>query len=88
MGKEKGGYDVFRDPVVERYASDEMSATFSARKKFSTWRRLWVALARAEQKLGLDITDDQIVEMEKFVDEVNFAEAEAREREVRHDVMA
>ncbi len=88
MGREKGAYDVFRDPVVERYASEEMSANFSAQKKFSTWRRLWVALARAEQKLGLDITDEQIAQMEKFVETINFAEAEAREREVRHDVMS
>jgi len=88
MGKEKGRYDVFQDPVVERYASAEMSANFSARKKFSTWRRLWVALARAEKTLGLDITDEQIAEMERFVEDINFAEAESREREVRHDVMA
>jgi adenylosuccinate lyase len=81
-------YSVYRDPVVERYASAEMSANFSARKKFSTWRRLWVALAKAEKKLGLKITTAQIAEMEKFVDDINFAEAEARERETRHDVMA
>ncbi len=88
MGKDKASYDVYRDPLVERYASEEMSANFSAQKKFSTWRRLWVALARAEKELGLAITDAQIAEMEKFVDDINFAEAEAREREVRHDVMA
>jgi len=88
MSEEKGRHGVFQDPVVERYASAEMSANFSAQKKFSTWRRLWVALARAEQQLGLDITEDQIREMEKFIDDINFAEAEAREHEVRHDVMA
>jgi adenylosuccinate lyase len=88
MGKDGMSYDEFRDPVVERYASEEMSANFSPRKKFSTWRRLWVALARGEKQLGLDITDEQLSEMERFVDDVNFADAEAREREVRHDVMA
>jgi len=88
MGKDTSGYDVFQDPLVTRYASPEMSANFSPRKKFSTWRRLWVALARAEQKLGLDISNVQIAEMAKYVDDINFAEAEAREREVRHDVMA
>lgn len=88
MSKDASAHEVFRDPVVERYASEEMSANFSAQKKFSTWRKLWVALARAEQKLGLEINDEQIVQMEKFVEDVNFAEAEAREREVRHDVMA
>jgi adenylosuccinate lyase len=88
MSKEKGPYDVFQDPVAERYASPEMSANFSARKRFSTWRRLWVALARGEKALGLEITDEQIAEMERFVEEINFAEAEAKEREIRHDVMA
>ena len=88
MSRPNDRYDVYQDPLAERYASAEMSANFSARKKFGTWRRLWVALARAEKKLGLDITDAQIAEMEKYVDDVNFAEAEAREREVRHDVMA
>ena len=88
MSKDESAYDVFQDPLVTRYASAEMSAMFSARRKFSTWRRLWVALARAEQTLGLPVTDAQIAEMEKHVDDVNFAEAEAREREVRHDVMS
>ena len=88
MSSNRESYGVFQDPVAARYASAEMSANFSAQKKFSTWRRLWIALARAEQKLGLDITNEQIAEMEKFVDDVNFAEAEAREREVRHDVMS
>ncbi len=88
MGTNKGDYSVYRDPIAERYASAEMSANFSAQTKFSTWRRLWVALARAEKQLGLAITDAQIAEMQKFVDDINFAEAEAREREVRHDVMA
>ena len=81
-------YDVYQDPLVERYASTGMAENFSPQRKFSTWRRLWVALAKAEKELGLDITDEQIAEMERYVDDVNFAEAEAREREVRHDVMS
>ena len=75
-------------PFSTRYASDEMQYLFSEKFKFTTWRRLWIALAKAEKKLGLDITEEQISEMEKNVDNIDFAVAEAREREVRHDVMA
>ncbi|MCI5832941.1 MAG: adenylosuccinate lyase [Clostridiales bacterium] len=65
-----------------------MQHIFSENFKFRTWRRLWIALARAEQALGLDITDEQIAEMEAHKDDIDYATAEAREREVRHDVMA
>ncbi len=75
-------------PLSTRYASAEMQRVFSESFKFSTWRRLWVALARAEKTLGLDITDEQITEMESHIDDINFEVAEAREREVRHDVMS
>ena len=75
-------------PLSTRYASDEMQYVFSDKFKFTTWRKLWVALARAEKKLGLDITDEQISEMEANVYNIDFAVAEAREREVRHDVMS
>ena len=75
-------------PLTTRYASDEMQYVFSDKFKFTTWRKLWVALARAEKKLGLDITDEQISEMEANVYNIDFAVAEAREREVRHDVMS
>ncbi|MCD8017020.1 MAG: adenylosuccinate lyase [Oscillospiraceae bacterium] len=75
-------------PLSTRYASAEMQRVFSESFKFSTWRRLWVALARAEKTLGLDITDEQIAEMESHIDDINFEVAEAREREVRHDVMS
>jgi adenylosuccinate lyase len=88
MGEQGRDYSRYQDPLIERYASAEMAANFSPQKKFSTWRRLWVALAKAEKELGLDITDEQIAQMERFVDTINFAEAEARERVVRHDVMA
>ncbi len=75
-------------PFSTRYASPEMQFAFSETNKFRTWRRLWIALARAEQKLGLAITDEQIAELEAHRDDINFAEAEAREKVVRHDVMS
>src|SRR5688500_6355461 len=65
-----------------------MSYLFSANFKFRTWRRLWIALAEAEQELGLPITDSQIADLKAHAEEINFDDAERREREVRHDVMA
>lgn len=81
-------YETYESPFCTRYASKEMQYVFSAQKKFSTFRKLWVALARAEMKLGLDITEEQVAELEANVDNIDFEIAEAREREVRHDVMA
>ncbi len=81
-------YTTYESPFCTRYASEEMQFVFSAQKKFSTFRKLWVALARAEMKLGLDITEEQVAELEANVDNIDFAVAEAREKEVRHDVMA
>lgn len=78
----------YENPLIERYASGEMAEIFSNHKKISTWRTLWVALAEAEQELGLPISDSQIDEMRQFQDEINFDVAWEREREVRHDVMA
>lgn len=78
----------YENPLTERYASVEMSQNWSPQNKFKTWRRLWIALARAEKDLGLDITDEQLREMEEFVDNINFEVAEAREKQVRHDVMS
>ena len=78
----------YHSPFDGRYTSAEMNQIFSDDRKFSTWRRLWVALAKAEQALGLDISDEQIAEMERYVDDINYNVANAREREVRHDVMA
>ena len=80
--------DRYISPLSTRYASAEMQYLFSQDFKFRTWRRLWIALARAEKKLGLAITDEQIAELEAHRDDINYAEAEAREREVRHDVMS
>ena len=81
-------HDSASNPLTERYASREMSYLFSPELKFRTWRRLWVALAEAEKELGLAITDAQIADLKASVDDINFADAERREREVRHDVMS
>ena len=75
-------------PFSTRYASEEMQFIFSETFKFRTWRRLWIALARAEQKLGLNIFDEQIAEMVAHAEDINFEVAEERERQVRHDVMS
>ena len=81
-------HDRYISPFSTRYASDEMQYTFSDDNKFRTWRRLWIALAKAEQKQGLDITDEQIAELEAHKDDINYEEAIAREKLVRHDVMS
>lgn len=78
----------YLSPLSTRYASDEMQYVFSEEFKFRTWRRLWISLAKAEKELGLNITDEQIAEMEKFKDDINYDIAEAREKVVRHDVMS
>ena len=75
-------------PFSTRYSSDEMQYIFSDDNKFRTWRRLWIALAKAEQKQGLDISDEQIAELEAHKDDVNYEDAAAREKLVRHDVMS
>ena len=81
-------YETYESPFCTRYASEEMQYVFSAQKKFSTFRRLWTALARAEMKLGLDITEEQVAELEANIDNIDFAAAEAQEKKVRHDVMS
>ena len=78
----------YESPFHTRYASDEMQYLFSSEKKFTTWRRLWIALAESQQELGLPISDHQIKEMQDHAKDINFEVAEAREKEVRHDVMA
>ena len=75
-------------PLVERNASKEMSELFGADKKFSTWRRLWLALAKAEKNLGLEITDEQISQMEANLDVIDYDKANEYEKKFRHDVMA
>ena len=79
---------VYEHPLVSRYASSEMSYLFSPHKKFSTWRRLWLALAEAEQALGLDIEDEQLQAMREHLEDIDYAAAAAYEKQFRHDVMA
>ncbi|WP_456096292.1 lyase family protein, partial [Peptostreptococcus sp.] len=80
--------NTYESPLTSRYASKEMQVLFSPDKKFKTWRRLWVALAEAEMELGLDISQDQVDELKSYKDDINYDVAQAREREVRHDVMS
>uniref|UniRef100_A0A8C5DXZ7 Adenylosuccinate lyase n=1 Tax=Gouania willdenowi TaxID=441366 RepID=A0A8C5DXZ7_GOUWI len=81
-------FSKYRSPLVSRYASKEMAFNFSDRKKFSTWRKLWIYLAQAEKALGLPITDAQIAEMETHAEDIDFSMAADEERKLRHDVMA
>ena len=81
-------YTRYSSPLSERYASKEMQYLFSQEKKFRTWRKLWIALAETEKELGLNITQEQIDELKAHADDVNYADAEAREKIVRHDVMS
>lgn len=78
----------YESPLNSRYASKEMKYIFSPDKKFKTWRRLWVALAEAEMELGLSVTPEQVEELKEHMDDINYDVAEAREKEVRHDVMS
>ena len=80
--------NTYESPLCSRYASSEMQEVFSPDMKFKTWRRLWIALAEAEKELGLNITDEQIEELKKYKDDINYEVAEAKEKEFRHDVMA
>ena len=78
----------YESPLSSRYASDEMQYIFSPDKKFSTWRRLWVALARAEMELGLPVTQEQVEELEAHVEDIDYDRAAQWEKKLRHDVMA
>ncbi len=80
--------DTYVSPLVERVATKEMIALWSPQRKFSTWRRCWLALAEAEQELGLPITDEQLEEMRAHLDDIDFEAARKFEEELRHDVMA
>lgn len=79
---------VYQNPLITRYASRAMAENFSDKKRFTLWRKLWIALAESEMELGLNITQSQIDEMKKYAEDINFEVAEKYEREVRHDVMA
>lgn len=78
----------YESPLSSRYASDEMQYIFSPDKKFSTWRRLWVALARAEMELGLPVTQEQVAELESHLTDIDYEKAAQWEKKLRHDVMA
>ena len=80
--------EFYENPLCVRYSSDEMKRIFSADNKFSTWRKLWVALAESEQELGLDISDAQIAEMKAHLTDIDYDAARRYESELRHDVMA
>lgn len=80
--------ELYENPLITRYASKEMAQNFSDDKKFRLWRKLWIALAESEKELGLPITDEQIDELRKYADDINYDVATAFEKEVRHDVMA
>lgn len=81
-------YQTYENPLIKRYASAKMGFLFSPQFKFQTWRHLWILLAEAEKELGLGITSAQIAELRLAEKTINFAEAEKREKIVRHDVMA
>ena len=80
--------DKYESPLSSRYASDYMLRLFSQDHRIQTWRRLWVSLAKAESALGLPITQQQVAELEAHITDIDYACAAAREKEVRHDVMA
>ena len=81
-------HEFYENPLCGRYAGEEMQRLFSDDFKFSTWRRLWIALAESEKELGLDISDEQIEQMKAHISDIDYDRAAAHEREVRHDVMA
>ncbi|WP_237228180.1 adenylosuccinate lyase [Rubinisphaera sp. JC750] len=81
-------HEIYQNPLNTRYASKEMSHIWSAQKKHSTWRRLWLALAESQKELGLDISDAQLEEMRAHLDDIDFDRAAHHEKELRHDVMA
>ena len=80
--------EFYESPLISRYASQAILRLFSPDRKFQTWRRLWIALAEAEQELGLPITDEQITELRSHAETINYSVADAQEAVVRHDVMA
>ena len=81
-------YERYESPFGSRYASKEMQYIFSPDMKFKTWRKLWVSLARAEHKLGLPVAAEQVAELEKYQDNINYDVAREKEKEIRHDVMS
>ncbi len=83
-----GNYDAYQSPLTDRYAGKEMSYNWSPQRKHSTWRRLWVALAESEMKLGLPVTQEQVDQMKQHLDDIDFEAVAKKEAELRHDVMS
>ena len=82
-------YTIYDSPLSGRYAARAMRELFGPKRKFSTWRRIWLAIAESQSELGLSqVTPDALEQMRANLDNINFEVAEAREKEVRHDVMA
>lgn len=83
-------YEIYQEPLVSRYTSREMQELFSEKTKFETWRRCWIALAEAQHELGLDriVTRQMIDELKAQATNINYDVASAKEKEIRHDVMA
>ncbi len=82
-------HDIYQEPLVSRYTSREMQELFSERFKFSTWRKCWIALAEAQHELGLEFVSQEMVdELKAHADDIDFETAAAKEKEIRHDVMA
>jgi adenylosuccinate lyase len=81
-------HDGYRSPLSERYASSQMQEIWSEQRKFGTWRRLWLALAEAEQELGLSISNEQLNQLREHLDDIDFESVAKYEKELRHDVMA
>ncbi len=79
---------LYENPLCTRYSSTEMQTIFSDDVRFGLWRRLWLALAKSEKALGLDITDEQIAELSAHLDDINYVDALAKEKEIHHDVMS
>ncbi len=80
--------DCYESPLSSRYASEEMLRLFSSDARYQTWRKLWVALARAQHKLGLPITQEQVDQLEAHLTDIDYEAVRLKEKEIRHDVMA
>ncbi|NGX56527.1 MAG: Adenylosuccinate lyase [Candidatus Anoxychlamydiales bacterium] len=81
-------YEIYRSPLTHRYSSDEMLKLFSMQTRYSKFRLLWLYLAKAQKKLGLNITDEQLDEMQNNIENIDFEKVEEFEIELHHDVMA
>ncbi|KPK43077.1 MAG: adenylosuccinate lyase [Planctomycetes bacterium SM23_25] len=88
MSADAHSYEQYMSPLASRYASERMARIFSPAAKFRTWRQIWIALAEAQQKLGLPVTDEQLDQMRDHADHINYDRAEALEHKLRHDIMA